>query len=407
MVAGALNGTVGGHNYDTYQGAAYVFNEPATGWGDMTQTVELVASDGEGGDHLGGSASISGDTVVTGALYARAGANAGQGAAYVFGDSPAVGSISPSSGPAAGGTTVTITGTNLGAVGAATVLFGTTAATIVSDTGTQIVATSPAGTVGTVDVTVATAGGTSATTAADQFTYVAAPTVTKISPVAGSVSGGTSVTITGANLAGATAVMFGKIDAASFNISPAGQIVATSPAGTAAGSVDVTVVTAGGTSKVSAADKFTYVAIPAVAKLTPAAGPMAGGTLVTITGTGLAGGSVFFGKQQAKLKSVTATRIVAISPAGAAGTVAVTVTTTGGTSALVAADRFTYAAGPTQRQPPTDRGLLALVLEFPELAGIIRARNTSPKRKRGSGGKLPSLTLRAGVACSALWLPGP
>ena len=46
-------------------------------------------------------------------------------------------------------------------------------ATIVSDTGTQIVATSPAGT-GTVDVTVTTAGGTSSTSAADEFTYLPA-----------------------------------------------------------------------------------------------------------------------------------------------------------------------------------------------------------------------------------------
>ena len=50
---------------------------------------------------------------------------------------------------------------------------------------------------GTVDVTVTTPSGTSATSSADQFTYLAAPTVTGISPTAGPLGGGTVVTITG------------------------------------------------------------------------------------------------------------------------------------------------------------------------------------------------------------------
>ena len=67
---------------------------------------------------------------------------------------------------------MTITGT--GFTGATAVDFGTTAATsytVVSST--DITATSPAGT-GTVNVTVTTPGGTSPTSAADQFTYIAA-----------------------------------------------------------------------------------------------------------------------------------------------------------------------------------------------------------------------------------------
>ena len=80
---------------------------------------------------------------------------------------------------------------------------------ITADSATSITATSPAGT-GTVDVTVTTVGGTSATSPADQFTYVAAPTVTSISPTSGPTGGGTSVTITGTNLGGASAVDFGS-----------------------------------------------------------------------------------------------------------------------------------------------------------------------------------------------------
>ena len=68
---------------------------------------------------------------------------------------PAVVEISPTMGPTTGSTSVTITGTDLDY--ATEVRFGTTAATITSDSPTQTVVTSPAGT-GTVDVTVVTPG---------------------------------------------------------------------------------------------------------------------------------------------------------------------------------------------------------------------------------------------------------
>jgi hypothetical protein len=85
---------------------------------------------------------------------------------------PVVSRVIPAYGPTAGGTTVTISGINLGTAATATVDFGSNdPATIVSDNGTQLVVVDPAGS-GTVDVTVTTANGTSATSSADQFAYV-------------------------------------------------------------------------------------------------------------------------------------------------------------------------------------------------------------------------------------------
>jgi hypothetical protein len=103
---------------------------------------------------------------------------------------PAISSVSPSSGPSVGGTSVTITGTNL--TGATAVNFGGSAASnITVNSDTQITATSPAG-AGTVDVAVTTPGGTSATNSADQFMYVPAPTVAAPTVVTGKPSvGGT------------------------------------------------------------------------------------------------------------------------------------------------------------------------------------------------------------------------
>ena len=88
---------------------------------------------------------------------------------------PTVTAICPTAGPLAGATQVTITGTNL--ANASSVLFGKAPGTIVNDTATQIVVTAPRGAAGTVDVTVVTAGGTSATSMGDKFAYTAAPVV--------------------------------------------------------------------------------------------------------------------------------------------------------------------------------------------------------------------------------------
>jgi len=263
---------------------------------------------------------------------------------YTFVASPTVTSISPTAGPAAGGTTVIITGT--GFSGTTAVTFGATAATgFTVNSATQITATAPAGT-GTVDVRVTTTGGTSATSAADQFTYVAAPAVSSISPTSGPVTGGTTVIITGTGFSGTTAVTFGATAATGFTVNSATQITATAPA-RSAGTVDVRVTTAGGTSATSAADQFTFVAAPAVTSISPTAGPATGGTTVTITGTGFSGTTaVTFGATAATGFTVnSATQITATAPSGT-GTVDVRVTTPGGTSATSGADQYTYVAAP-------------------------------------------------------------
>jgi hypothetical protein len=238
---------------------------------------------------------------------------------------------------------VTIIGTNL--TGATAVKFGaTTATSFTVNSATSITAIAPAGT-GTADITVTTAGGTSATSPADQFTYAAAPTVTGISPTSGPAAGGTSVTITGSNFTGATAVKFGATNATSFTVNSATQITATSPAGIS--TVDVTITTSGGTSATSAADQFTYAAptAPAVTGVNPNTGPTTGGTAVVISGTNFSGASaVKFGNTNATSFSVIGpTQISAISPAGSLGSVDVTVVTPGGPSATSPADLFTYA----------------------------------------------------------------
>ena len=94
-----------------------------------------------------------------------------------------------------------------------------------------------------------------------------APTVNTVSPNYGPSSGGTSVNIIGANLAGATAVKFGSTSASSFTVNSSNDVTATAPAGS--GMVDVTVTTPGGTNATGPVDLFTYVLAPAVTGISP------------------------------------------------------------------------------------------------------------------------------------------
>ena len=336
---GPMSGTTDGGTSVTITGS-HLTGATAVSFGSTPATTFSVTDDG----HIAATAPAGTGTVdVT--VTTPAGTSATSAAdqfTYTVAQ-PAVTGLSPGSGPAAGGTSVTVTGTDLS--GATAVSFGSTPATTfsVTDSG-HLTATAPAGT-GTVDVTVTTPAGTSATSAPDRFTYtVARPTVTGISPSTGPTAGGTSVTITGTNLTGATAVRFGTRAATAVVVVDAGHVRATAPAGVA-GTVDVTVTTPGGTSAVSAGDRFKYASKPKVRLLSVHAGSHAGGTRVVITGTGFAPGSVvhFGTKRGLRVVVSSSTRIVVRTPAHTRGKVNVTVTTPGGTSSAVRSDRYTFS----------------------------------------------------------------
>jgi hypothetical protein len=87
-----------------------------------------------------------------------------------------------------------------------------------------------------------------------------APAVSSLAPNTGDVTGGASVTITGSNFTGATAVAFGTLAAASFTVVSSTSITAVVPAvpNFITGVVDVRVTTPSGTSAIGSGDKFTY-----------------------------------------------------------------------------------------------------------------------------------------------------
>ena len=313
VVVGAPNATVGGN---VWRGAAYVFAEPGSGWANMTETAKLTASDGAEDDFFGNSVSISGNTAVVGAFLAN-GVNGTNGSAYVFTEPPSgwagmtqTAELSVSDAAATGefGTSVSISGN--------TVVVGGPGATVssTSDQGAAYSFTKPAS--GWADMTetdliidpAGAAGfefGNSVSISGNMVvvgeweanignndvegaTYVftnpalAVPIVTSISPSSGPTAGGTSVTITGTNLAGASAVYFGTTAVTTFTSDTGTQVVLNSPAGTA-GTVDLTVVTPGGTSPVNQpADQFSYVTALSALVATPSS-PQSGNVTISYT----------------------------------------------------------------------------------------------------------------------------
>ena len=240
------SGRGGGYHTTTYTGSADVtwdftgtvvsYASPATGATDPT----FAATDASGNQLYG-----SGTTAYL--LLAPA-----------YTPVPRVVAVSVQQGPAAGGTTVAITGT--GFTGATAVAFGATPAasfTVASDS--SISAVSPVAPSGTVDVTVTSPGGSSLPGPADQFTFVATPTVAALSPAEGPLSGGNEVTITGTGFTAATLVQFGD-QAAGFTVDSDTQITATAPAGESPDTAQVSVTSLGGTSPPGPQTTYTYLA---------------------------------------------------------------------------------------------------------------------------------------------------
>ena len=205
---------------------------------------------------------------------------------FTFTPVTVIDTIDPNTGPEAGGNTVTITGACF--TDATFVLFGTVFATdftVVSDT--VITAVVPAGT-GVVDVTVVGAGTCGTAIVPDGYTYLPAAVITGLLPVRGPETGGTTVFISGTGFTGATDVTFGGTSATSVIVDSATQIRAITPVH-APGLVDVIVLSPNGN---SAPQDFTFDPTPVLTSLVPNTGPQTGGTIVTVTGTGLTGTSL-------------------------------------------------------------------------------------------------------------------
>lgn len=236
---------------------------------------------------------------------------------------PTLTAVTPASGPSAGGTLLTLTGTNFFA--SPTVLVNDVPAVNVTRvSATQVTAATPPGTPGVVNVVLANTDGQEASLVA-AFAYVAPPGVTAISPTNGPSLGGTRITITGADFQPGLTVRIGGSPAFGAVMTTPNTVTAITPS-SMAGLADVEVQNPDG-QRGLLADAFTFDGAPALSALSPTVGSTAGGTVVTLTGTGfLAGAEVIFGTQpSSQVTVVSPTTLTAVAPAAPMSVVGVTV----------------------------------------------------------------------------------
>jgi hypothetical protein len=259
-----------------------------------------------------------------------------------------LGAVDPPSGKAAGGELVRLRGT--GMPDGCAVLFGQSAApTVVRLSASELTVETPPGRPGLVDVALRCPGATGDVVLPDGFLYFRDVIVESISPSEGPVEGGTPVTVRGTGFGADARLVIGGRRALATEIVDDQTIIAITPPGVA-GAADVHVSQA---SAVAALRRgFTYARRPAVELIIPAAGPVAGGTTVTIHGAGFgAPATVWFGDAPSPSVAVLGEDAVeVVTPAAAGpGPVAVSVSTPRGLARLE--DAFFYVQGATAGGP--------------------------------------------------------
>ena len=264
--------------------------------------------------------------------------------------------ITPDNGKLAGGEEGRITGS--GFLPGATVTIGGVPATNVGVSATLINFTIPPGTVGAKDVVVTNPDGQKATLRGG-YTYNPFPVIRKISPgYGGPLNGGTEIVITGSNFMEGVIVTIGENRAYQLTLFSSTELRLRTPPGTA-GTKAVRVTNPDG-QEATLEDGFTYNPAPTITSISPNAGPLEGGTPITITGTGFISPlDVLIGDSEASIEKRTSpTKITALTSLSGAGVKDVTVVNADGQRATLK-DAFTYNTAPVITRVTPDNGRLA------------------------------------------------
>jgi hypothetical protein len=232
---------------------------------------------------------------------------------------PVVSSLSPATAVAgSGAVALTVTGT--GYLSSSVIQFNGAALPTTFLSATQLTATIPATALimaGTYAVAVENPGPGGGLSLSVNFTVLTpAPTLLSFAPASGPV--GTSVTITGTNLTGTTAVTLNGAPVAAYAVVDAVTLTFTVPVGATSGLVAVT--TPGGTATSATAFNVIVLSpVPTLASLSPGTATTGSGSFtLTLTGTGFgAGSTAIFNGIALGTTYVSATQLTAQVPASA------------------------------------------------------------------------------------------
>ena len=204
--------------------------------------------------------------------------------------------------------------------------------------------------IGAQDVTIDNGYGT--VTISQKYTYGTKPTVSSMSPSSVANTGGSLLTINGANFgtSGTPIVTIGGEKSPYVQRLSDSKLLVMVPALSTVGAVEVNVISSSGGGALDLPASITLAAAsqnPTIKAATPGSASVGGGDLVTITGTGFVAGAtgVTFNGVAARVTGSTATSLIVEVPAAeAAGAVAIAVGTP--TGLVSKASAFTYKANP-------------------------------------------------------------
>lgn len=268
--------------------------------------------------------------------------------ALLFLAPPNLAVVSPNSGTTSGGQTITLGGS--GFYPGMTVTIGGVAcgSVNVANTSTATCVTG-ASAAGPQNVQISVLGDTS--TLNNAYTYRARPTISSVTPDNGSTAGGTDVVITGTNFYTGTVARFGGVNCTT-TVLPACTVNCVTleckaPARTA-GVVNIVINNPDGQISTETV-QYTYNSPPTITNVTPTSGPVAGGTVVTITGTQFVSGATVTigGVACATTTFVSATSIQCTTPNMTSAGLKSIVITNPDTQSVTSTNSFQALAAPT------------------------------------------------------------
>jgi hypothetical protein len=239
------------------------------------------------------------------------------------------------------------------------------------------------------------------------------PTVTAVSPASGPSTGGTSVMLVGTNFCGITGITIGGVACQSFGATSPTSASCRMPPGVI-GPASVVVTTANGSNAANTLYSYTQPP-PTVTVVSPSNGPAAGGTAITLTGTGFTNvtGITVGGQACASYTVTSATSATCTTPAGTAGSALVVLTTAGGSDPFN--KRFTYLGTCTSFSQTKASDYACIVpagttsLNYTVIGGAGGKEGVSNPAPGGQGAKItgalavtPGQTLYLTVGASAI-----
>lgn len=242
---------------------------------------------------------------------------------YTYRVPPILNSLAPASGAVAGGTIVTLTGS--GFVAGATVMFGSAQCIApVATSSTSLTCTTPAYPVGTANVVITNPDGQMSSPIT--FSYMPKPMISSTSPDNAPMSGGSLITFYGTGFDSVQSVAFDGVMCSNVTLSTPNTFTCISPAH-GAGPSTITVTSSDGQSSTFSGG-FMFNPPPTLSSININSGPLAGGTLVTITGAGFMNGAMvqFDGLSCGSVTFINTNTLTCITPSHSTGPKTVTVT---------------------------------------------------------------------------------